>query len=33
MNLPEWMRNIERAVEGSQKGRKRITEMRKNRNW
>jgi hypothetical protein len=33
MNLPEWMRNIERVVEGSEKGRKRITEMRKNRKW
>ncbi|MGB2665050.1 MAG: hypothetical protein WAK48_13665 [Candidatus Acidiferrum sp.] len=33
MNLPEWMRNIERVVEWSEKGRKRITEMRKNRKW
>ncbi len=33
MNLPEWMRNIERVVEGSEKGRKRIAEMRKNGKW
>ncbi len=30
MNLPEWMRNMERVVEGSEKGRKRIAKMRKN---
>jgi hypothetical protein len=30
MNLPEWMSNIERLVEGSKAGRKRIAAMRKN---
>ncbi len=30
MNLPEWMRNIEKVVEGSAKGKKRIAAMRKN---
>jgi hypothetical protein len=29
MNLPEWMQNIESVVEGSAKGRKRVTAMRK----
>ncbi len=28
MNLPEWMRNIEKVIEGSAKGRKRIAAMR-----
>jgi hypothetical protein len=28
MNLPGWMKNIEKVVEGSAKGRKRIAEMR-----
>jgi len=30
MNLPEWMINIERLVEGSSPGRERIATMRKN---
>ena len=30
MNLPEWMSNIERVVEGSKGGRKRLALMRKN---
>ena len=30
MNLPEWMINIERLVEGSEPGRERIATMRKN---
>ena len=30
MNLPEWMRSIERLVEGSAEGRERIAAMRKN---
>ncbi|MFZ0313958.1 MAG: hypothetical protein WAL85_14720 [Candidatus Korobacteraceae bacterium] len=30
MNLPEWMSNIERLVEGSKAGRKRLAVMRKN---
>jgi hypothetical protein len=30
MNLPEWMINIERLVEGSDSGRERIATMRKN---
>lgn len=30
MNLPEWMSNIERLVEGSKAGRKRLATMRKN---
>src|ERR1700678_3716798 len=30
MNLPEWMVNIERLVEGSESGRERIATMRKN---
>lgn len=30
MNLPEWMSNIERVVEGSKAGRKRLAVMRKN---
>jgi hypothetical protein len=30
MNLPEWMSNIERLIEGSAAGRKRLTTMRKN---
>ncbi len=30
MNLPEWMINIERLVEGSGPGRERIATMRKN---
>jgi hypothetical protein len=30
MNLPEWMSNIERLVEGSTPGRERIATMRKN---
>lgn len=29
MNLPEWMRSIERLVEGSAEGRERIAAMRK----
>ena len=29
MNLPEWMRSIERMVEGSAEGRERIAAMRK----
>jgi hypothetical protein len=31
MNLPEWMQNIEKVVEGSAKGRRRIAEMQKGR--
>src|SRR6201997_5177110 len=30
MNLPEWMSNIERLIEGSSAGRKRLATMRKN---
>jgi hypothetical protein len=30
MNLPEWMINLERLVEGSKDGRKRLAIMRKN---
>jgi hypothetical protein len=30
MNLPEWMRSIERVVEGSAQGRARLETMRKN---
>ena len=30
MNLPEWMRNIERVVEGSAEGRSRLETMSKN---
>ncbi|WP_058185591.1 DUF4760 domain-containing protein [Terracidiphilus gabretensis] len=30
MNLPEWMRNIERVVEGTPEGRSRLVIMRKN---
>jgi hypothetical protein len=30
MNLPEWMRNIERVVEGSAEGRSRLETMRRN---
>ena len=30
MNLPEWMINIERLIEGSDSGRERIATMRKN---
>jgi hypothetical protein len=30
MNLPEWMRNIERVVEGSAAGRSRLKTMRRN---
>ena len=30
MNLPEWMSNIERLIEGSAAGRKRLATMRKN---
>ena len=30
MNLPEWMSNIERLVEGSKAGRKRLAIMQKN---
>jgi hypothetical protein len=30
MNLPEWMRSIERIVEGSPQGRERVAAMRKN---
>ena len=30
MNLPEWMMNLERLVEGSKEGRKRLAIMRKN---
>lgn len=30
MNLPEWMMNLERLVEGSKDGRKRLAIMRKN---
>jgi hypothetical protein len=29
MNLPEWMQSLEKVVEGSAKGRKRIAAMRK----
>jgi hypothetical protein len=31
MNLPEWMKNIEKVAEGSAKGRKRIAAMRGSR--
>ncbi len=31
MNLPEWMRSLEKVVEGSAMGRKRIAAMRKER--
>ena len=30
MNLPDWMMNIERLVEGSEAARNRIATMRKN---
>jgi hypothetical protein len=30
MNLPEWMSNIERLVEGSKAGRKRLATMQQN---
>ena len=30
MNLPEWMSNLERLVEGSKQGRKRLATMQKN---
>lgn len=30
MNLPEWMSNIERLIEGSEAGRNRVATMRKN---
>ena len=30
MNLPEWMRSLERFVEGSPEGRARLTDMRNN---
>jgi len=30
MNLPEWMSSIERLIEGSPAGRKRLATMRKN---
>ena len=30
MNLPEWMRNIERVVEGSARGRMRLETMQRN---
>jgi hypothetical protein len=30
MNLPEWMRNIERVIESSAGGRSRIATMRQN---
>jgi hypothetical protein len=30
MNLPEWMQNIEKVIEESAKGRKRIAMMRRN---
>jgi len=30
MNLPEWMSNLERLVEGSKAGRKRLSTMKKN---
>ena len=30
MGLPEWMQNIERVVEGSPKGKKRVAAMRRN---
>ena len=30
MNLPEWMRSIERVVEGSEQGRARLANMRSN---
>lgn len=30
MNLPEWMSNLERLVEGSKAGRKRLATMQKN---
>ena len=30
MNLPEWMRNIERVVSGSAGGRSRLETMRRN---
>lgn len=30
MNLPEWMSNIERLVEGSKAGRKRLATLQKN---
>ena len=30
MNLPEWMRNLERLVEGSKAGRMRLATMQKN---
>jgi hypothetical protein len=30
MNLPEWMRSLERQVEGSKSGRKRLATMQRN---
>ncbi len=30
MNLPEWMRSLERLIEGSKAGRKRLATMQKN---
>jgi hypothetical protein len=30
MNLPEWMASLERVVEGSEAGRGRLANMRKN---
>jgi hypothetical protein len=30
MNLPEWMRNIERVIGGSAEGRSRLEVMRRN---
>jgi hypothetical protein len=30
MNLPEWMQNIEKVIEGSKRGRKRIAAMQQN---
>jgi hypothetical protein len=30
MNLPEWMMNLERVAEGSEAGRARVTNMRRN---
>jgi hypothetical protein len=30
MELPEWMENLQRVIEGSAKGRKRVADMRRN---
>lgn len=30
MELPEWMENLQKVIEGSAKGRKRVADMRKN---